>query len=61
MKPRPALAIALAVTLSLATTAALASPEDDLQRGREAYGAGNYAEAASWYRKAADAGDATAL
>lgn len=36
------------------------TPESDFKKGEECYGRGEYAEAAQWYRKAADRGHASA-
>lgn len=60
MIPLSAIVTGIALSLSL-MTAAWAAPDDDLQRGRDAYTAGNYDDAVSWFRKAADEGDAAAL
>jgi TPR repeat protein len=50
----------LVVLLALLSTAAMAGPVEDLAIGAEAYERGDFAEAAKWFRKSADQGNATA-
>ena len=53
--------LGLAVMLPLALPAmALASPQDDYEKGEAAYDAQDYPEAVRWYRQAAEQGDASA-
>jgi TPR repeat protein len=52
--------VILAVLLLLFSTAALAGPVEDLAVGAAAYERGDFAEAAIWFRKSANAGNATA-
>ena len=53
--------LGLAVMLPLALPAmALASPQDDYEKGAAAYQAKDYREALRWFRKAAEQGDAEA-
>ena len=55
------LAVMLPLALPLALPAmALASPQDDLEKGRAAHEAKDYPEAVRWYRKAAEQGNASA-
>jgi TPR repeat protein len=49
----------LAILLLLSHTA-VAGPVEDLAVGAEAYARGDFVEAAKWFRKSADAGNATA-
>jgi TPR repeat protein len=51
--------VILAVLLLLSHVA-MAGPVEDLAVGAEAYARGDFAEAATWFRKSADQGNATA-
>jgi TPR repeat protein len=50
----------LVVLLLLSSTPVVAGPVEDLAVGAEAYARGDFVEAAKWFRKSADQGNATA-